>query len=130
MEKCIPIKSIENAGKIYFEVKQCDKERLVSADKVVSIHRTTNKFIPKFSETTVLFRLKGNLAKRYTLRENERLEINSEPDSIIVANKGENKEILFSRLLRYDTCCEIISPKNYREEMRQILVNMLANYGE
>lgn len=128
--ECIPVKITEDAGKNYFEIIQNNKEKLVSADKVVSIHGTNNKFIPKFSETTVLFKLKGNLAKRYTLRENERFEINNESNSIIVANKGENKEILFSRLLRYDTCCEIISPKSYREEMKQILINMLANYGE
>lgn len=128
--ECIPVKIISDAGKNYFEIIQNNKEKLISADKVVSIHGTNNKFIPKFSETTVLFKLKGNLAKRYTLRENERFEINNEPNSIIVANKGENKEILFSRLLRYDTCCEIISPKSYREEMKQILINMLANYGE
>lgn len=128
--ECIPVKMIEDAGKNYFEVIQCGKEKLVSADKVVSIHGTINKFNLKFSDTTVLFKLKGNLAKRYALRENERFEISNDPNCIIVANKGENKEILFSRLLRYDTCCEIISPKNYREEMKQILVNMLANYGE
>lgn len=129
--ECIPVKIVENSGKIYFEIiDDDDKDKLISADRIVSLRESKNRFSRKFSDTTVLFRLKGNLAKRYSLRENERLEINSEPDSIVVANKGENKEILFSRLLRYDTCCEIISPKSYREEMKQILKNMLANYGE
>ena len=131
VQECIPVKIVENSGKMYFEViDDDDKDKLISADRVVSLRESKNKFSRKIHDTTVLFRLKGNLAKSYSLRENERLEINSEPDSIVVANKGENKEILFSRLLRYDTCCEIISPKSYREEMKQILKNMLANYGE
>ena len=46
-----------------------------------------------------------------------------------VINRNENKELLLSRLLRYDDKCEIIQPKSYREEMKTIINDMLANYG-
>ena len=42
----------------------------------------------------------------------------------------QNKKDLLSRLLRYDKDCEILSPKSYRDEIKNILNNMLANYGE
>ena len=56
------------------------------------------------------------------------MEINSD-GSITVTNKNENKEILFSRLLRYDDKCELIRPIAYREEMKELINNMLENYG-
>ena len=46
-----------------------------------------------------------------------------------MSNRGENKEILFSRLLRYDDKCEILNPIEYREEMKRILSDALGNYG-
>ena len=87
------------------------------------------KFIPKFDNKAVVFVLKGDLAKKYTLRENEQLSQSLYENTITVSNRGESKEILLSRLLRYDDKCEIIHPKEYREEMKQILDNALKNYG-
>ena len=52
------------------------------------------------------------------------------PHYIKVSNVGEEKSELLSRLLRYDKDCEIISPRNYREEMKLIINSMLENYGE
>ena len=76
----------------------------------------------------VTFKLTGNLAKRYEARPNESVELS--PDgSLIVTNKNENKELLFSRLLRYDDKCEIIRPVAYREEMKELIDKMLQNYG-
>ena len=51
--ECIPVKIIEDAGKNYFEIIQDNKEKLVSADKVVSIRGTINKFNLKFSDEYV-----------------------------------------------------------------------------
>ncbi len=50
------------------------------------------------------------------------------PESITVINRGENKEDLFARLLRYDSSCEILQPAHYREEMKSLIEEMLRNY--
>ena len=52
------------------------------------------------------------------------------PEYITISNVGEDKDKLLSRLLRYDKYCEILKPIEYREEMKTIINDMLANYGE
>ena len=64
------------------------------------------------------------------MREHEQLLTDNRPEYITVSNTGENKAALLSRLLRYDTSCEIENPVNYRDEMKAILNNMLSSYGE
>ena len=88
------------------------------------------KFIATFNEQVVVFELKGALALRYNLRENERLVKPYDGTSITVSNQSDSKDVLLSRLLRYDDKCEIIHPKSYREEMAQIIDGALSNYGE
>ena len=126
---CTPLEIIQHAGKTFFNILDENGEKLYCTDKIISINILQDRITYKKEEITVLFKLRGGLAKRYTPRENETVEIDKEPDTILVANKGENKEILFARLLRYDSCCEIISPKSYRNEMKDLLKNMLSNYG-
>ncbi len=126
---CVPLKIAENNGKMFFNVFYKNKERMISMSRVSGIAVLSEKFVYNYNEPAVVFVLKGNLAERYTLRENESI-ISSEPGSITVSNKGDNKDILLARLLRYDDKCEILNPKPYRDEMIQILDNALKNYGE
>ncbi len=127
--ECIPLKMVENKGKTFFNIYYNNKERMVDSFRVSGIEILTQKFIQNFKDPSVIFVLKGDLAKRYTLRENEQL-LEQKTDTITISNRGENKDILFSRLLRYDDKCEIINPKIYRDEMIQILNETLQNYGE
>ena len=127
--ECIPHRMVENKGKTYFDVYCNGKERLIDSDRVSGIEVLTQKYVQNFQEISVIFELKGELACRYTLRENEQLVAKSKSGTITVSNRGENKEILFSRLLRYDDKCEILNPIEYREEMKRILSDALGNYG-
>ena len=130
LKEVIPLGIVHNNKRVFFNILNGDGEKLISLEKIIAIEKLTDRFTPKNQDITVLFKLTGGLAKRYTPREHETVEITSDPSSIVVANKGEHKEILFARLLRYDSCCEIISPKSYREEMKQLLKEMLSNYEE
>lgn len=125
---CIPVGIVENKGKTFFNIHLEEKEKLYVLDNIVGIEVLPQRFAKNYTGQVVVYTLTGNLAKRYELRENEQL-ISKEQDSITISNKGENKEILFSRLLRYDSSCEILHPKHYREEMKQLLNDMLKNYG-
>lgn len=130
IQDCIPIGVVENKDKTYFHVIYKNKEKMIDASRVSGIQVLGEKYIQNFSDQVVIFELKAPLAQRYNLRENERLMKNFDGHSITVSNHGESKEILFSRLLRYDDKCEIINPKSYREEMKQIISSALSNYGE
>jgi len=127
---CIPLGIVENKGKTYFNILNSkDKEKLILVDRICGIEVLDERFVKNYSGQVVVYQLKGDLSKRYDLRDNEQLVVR-EDNSITVSNKGENKEILFSRLLRYDSSCEILHPKHYREEMKNLLDEMLKNYGE
>lgn len=127
---CIPLKIAENKGKTFFNIFYKNKERMIASNRISGIEILSQKFTLNFSDQAVVFRLTDALAKRYSLRANEQLMISEDDGAIIVSNRGENKEILFSRLLRYDRYCEIISPKIYREEMKEILDNAISNYED
>lgn len=128
--ECIPVKMVVNNGKNFFHVIYKNKDRMVDMSRVSGIEVLNEKFIATFSDQVVVFELKGALAQRYNLRENERIIKPYDGNCITVSNQGDSKEILFSRLLRYDDKCEIIHPKSYREEMAQVINSALSNYEE
>ena len=128
--ECIPVKMAVNNGKNFFHVIYKNKDRMIDMSRVSGIEVLNEKFIATFSDQVVVFELKGALAQRYNLRENERIIKPYDGNCITVSNQGDSKEILFSRLLRYDDKCEIIHPKSYREEMAQVINSALSNYEE
>ncbi|MCQ2739064.1 MAG: hypothetical protein MJ237_02420 [bacterium] len=128
--ECIPIDLVLNNGKIFFNVYYNNKEKLISSSNVFYVEVLNDKFLPMNMDNTVIFKIKGELIKRYHLREHENIIEYNIPEFITIANRGEKKELLLTRLLKYDTLCEIISPKSYREEMKQIINDTLSNYGE
>ena len=129
--ECIPISMSENKGKTYFNIIYNGKEKSIDAERISGIEILDKRFKESEASTQlVVFTLKGDLSTRYTLREHEQLLTDNRPEYITVSNTGENKAALLSRLLRYDTSCEIENPVNYRDEMKAILNNMLSSYGE
>ncbi len=127
--ECIPAQIVNNK-KTYFKIIADGEEKLVLTEKIAGIEILDKRFgMFGNNEQEVIFKLTGGLAKRYSMRENEEL-IDKPSGGIVISNKGENKEALFMRLLRYDSCCEIIKPLEYRDEMKQIINDTLSNYGE
>lgn len=126
--ECIPLGITQKKGKNCFNVIHNGKEKTISVERISGIEMMDEKFEHDSSQE-VIFRITGGLAQRYSLRENEKIITNELPDNIVVSNIGESKEELFARLLRYDTCCEILYPVHYREEMKTLIDEMLDNYG-
>ena len=128
--ECIPIKITEVKGKTYFNVFYKNRERMIDSARVSGLEVMKQKFLQNFNDESVIFLIRDDLASRYDLRENEQYTKTDRIGWKAISNRGENKEVLLSRLLRYDDKCEIISPKTYRNEMKQILNDALNNYGE
>ena len=129
--ECIPNKINIYKGKKCLNIHYKDKEKNLSLDRIAGIELLGKIFSASNTpDERVTFILTGQLAQRYSLREHEIIIQNKLPEYIKVLNEGEEKDKLLSRLLRYDKCCEIVSPKNYRDEMKYIIDKMLENYGE
>lgn len=128
--ECIPLEILQEKDKVYFNVLVENKEMKILVDRVIGIEILDVKFNSNLADRTVVYKLTGGLAKRYTLREHEVLLADNLPNDIVISNKGESQEVLFSRLMRYDKDCEIISPIDYRNNMIKIINKTLANYGE
>ena len=76
---------------------------------------------------TVLFKLKNRLAKSYILKKGETV-LEMGKDYLIVSNKGEDKELLTRRLMRYYDQCEILYPKTFRKNFVDIIDAMEKLY--
>lgn len=125
---CIPIAIVESRGKKYFSVFYKGKEKNISIDRISGIEVLGKRFDEEYTGQNIVFKITGELAKRYTLRENEQVIFENDEYKTI-SNRGEQKDVLFSRLLRYDSSCEVLMPQNYREDMAKLLKSMLRNYG-
>ena len=129
--ECTPLEIVEYKNKTCFKIIHKNKERNISIERVSGLELLGKRFsFEDYSGETVIFKLTGALAQRYDLRENEKVLEKKLPECIKISNIGENKEELLTRLLRYGKNCEILSPSSYRNEIKNILHNMLANYGE
>ena len=86
--KCTPLEIVQGNKRPYFKVLYENKEKLISIDRILGIKILNERFCTNYSNQTILFKLRGGLSKRYTLREHEKL-VNSNSNEIIVSNKGE-----------------------------------------
>lgn len=99
----------------------------IAIPNIISIAVNPRRTIPYDNVTTIVFKLKGRLAKTYQLKTNEKLDSKTE-DSMIVINTGEPRDKLFARLMRYADLCEIVSPKYIRDDMEDMINETLNNY--
>lgn len=129
---CIPISVTKNKdGRNSLNVKYNNKNKSIYLDRITGIILLDKRYSAyKGEDKTVIFKLTGELAKRYTLRENEQMTFNNLPEYIVINNRGENREELLHRLLRYDSDCEILNPCAIREDMKTLIEKTLKNYEE
>ena len=128
--ECIPVSMEERDGIEWFNIIYKGKNKSIRVERVSGVEILDKTFgTNEFWGQKVLYKLTGDLAKRYIIREDEEIVMQKLPEYVTVANTTESKEELFTRFLRYDSSCEIISPQSYRDEMKALLNNMLRNYG-
>ena len=101
----------------------------IALPNILSINVMPNRSASYESPTTVVFKLKGRLAKTYRLKDGEKLQDIKNGD-IIVSNSGEPLDKLFSRLMRYADLCEIITPKFIRNDMANLINDTLKLYED
>lgn len=100
----------------------------INFNSIIKIDQLPLKSNPVGMFSSVTFCIKDRLAKSYKLHESEKLlQVNPDGSSIIL-NQKEDRILLLKRLMRYGEYCEIISPKDFREEMKQTIRKTLQNY--
>jgi len=95
---------------------------------ILSIEQLPNIANKMATTTTVVYKLKNRLAKTYKLKENEMTDGLNENEELIVINKDESWDKLLCRLMRYTYNCEVLTPKNFREEMIKLLNETINKY--
>ncbi|RAI15093.1 MAG: hypothetical protein DKM22_06300 [Candidatus Melainabacteria bacterium] len=124
----IAIKCYEN--NIFFNVYCSSKGRSydLKIDEVKIIEQlpvTNNGALINYN---ILFKLKGRLASGYVLKNGERIIESLDNGEIIVLNNKEPENSLLKRLMRYGILCEVISPSDTRNNMKNLIQNTINLY--
>lgn len=130
--KCTPKEVLYDCKDAYLQVHDIVKHvnREIPVSSILAIIKLPTLAGNKELNTTVVFKLKNRLAKIYRLKEGETTKGLNEDNELVVVNNAESHDKLLHRLLRYMDNCEIISPKNFREEMIKLLSETIDNYKE
>lgn len=127
--KCKPKEITYDVKTAYLNVYDIVKKENIeiALPNILSIKILPNRSSGYESTTTVVFKLKGRLAKIYKLKDGEKLQ-DKKDGEIIISNSGEPLDKLFSRLMRYADLCEIITPKFIRSDMINLINDTLRLY--
>ena len=127
--KCKPKEITYDVKTAYLNVYDIVKKENIeiALPNILSINVLPNRSSNYESTTTVVFKLKGRLAKIYKLKDGEKLQ-DKKDGEIIISNSGEPLDKLFSRLMRYADLCEIITPKFIRNDMINLINDTLRLY--
>jgi len=98
-------------------------ENIISIEKMPQIANNIEM------SQTVVYKLKGKLAKTYKVKENEYSNGTDDEGNLIIVNKNEPFNNLIKRLMRYTYSCEVVSPKTVREMMIEAINKTIKNYG-
>ena len=127
---CTPKEVTYNNKNAYLVIYKTNTKILeeIPINKIISIQQMPTQKDSHITSTTVAFRLKGRLAKAYTLKDGEYISEYGEDGSILVINRNEPTERLLSRLMKYDYNCIIEYPKDLKRKMQEKINDTLKNY--
>ncbi len=101
----------------------------IPVESILSINLISkNQKIKSKKCTAVKFKLRGNLAKSYKLREWEQSEGYDENGWLTIINSGEDFAELANRLFKYNINCVVISPKYLKTQVSKMIDETLKNY--
>ena len=125
-----PIEFTYKNLKLVLIVNHYDERKKIAYSDIENVNTSMIKISSNVSQTTVVFKLKNILAKRYTLKHGEKLVATDADGSISILNKSEDKVSLLNRLLKYGDLCEVMTPRGYRKDMKNLIDKTLENYGK
>lgn len=97
----------------------------IPVKNILKIKKENNLLLNSQKEN-IIFEVYGRLKDTYSLKENERI-IDFDDEKIVVLSKENNEYKLFKRLLKYDSNCKILYPKEKIEHFKKIIKKSLDN---
>ena len=128
--KCVPKEVLYDSKTAYLQVYDTAKNEKfdIPIPDILSISKLPQKASSVEAVTTIVYKLKGRLAKTYKLKENEYSRGFDDDGNQIIVNKGEPVDRLLCRLMKYSYNCEIQAPKILRNTMKNLINDTLKNY--
>lgn len=125
-----PHEIIYRGNEIYISVYNPISAQIqyINFNTILKVEQLPSKSNSTSMVSSVTFRIKDRLAKAYKLHNGEKLLQIKSDGSAIILNQGEDRMLLLKRLMRYGENCEVISPKDLRTEMKQMIATTLSNY--
>lgn len=120
---------IENKNNVFllFCEKNKTRNKKINISSILEITQTPEMVSNTiFSQDEVVFRLYGRLAKSYKLKTGEKT-LDFSAGYMTVLNKGEDKELLLNRLLKYGENCKIIKPQSLKDDFLALTDKILEN---
>jgi len=96
---CEPVSIFCEESILGFIISDTDARKKVLYSDVEELKISSKKINKAVSQSPVVFKLKNNLAQRYTLRPDEKIVSTEFDGSISVSNRTEDKDSLLKRLL-------------------------------
>ncbi len=129
---CVPVELKYLKRKICFVVHshQDGFNIDIPINRIISVKQLPTQSTCCGVSTTIVYKIKGDLAKSYRLKDFETLQNTDEDGNLVIASKGEDFNSLIARLMRYNDNCEIISPKAIKEYMVEVIDKMLSRYDD
>ena len=121
------IKFAKNGVFLFAKDKNLKNSRHIKINNLENIKPDKTKNLKFKIKEGVNFKIKENLIKNYILKRGEIANyINNEA---IITNTYEEKEEVFSRLLKYGTKAEILTPEREKRQFIQKLKSLIEHYS-
>lgn len=121
------IKFAKNGVFLFAKDKNLKNSRHIKINNLENIKPDKTKNLKFKIKEGVNFKIKENLIKNYILKRGEIANyINNET---IITNTYEEKEEIFSRLLKYGTKAEILTPEREKRQFIQKLKSLIEHYS-
>jgi predicted DNA-binding transcriptional regulator YafY len=122
-----PHEVMEKRGKLFLlglEQRTYEK-KMINLERIVDVRQLPSKMKRSISEMTVRFELYGRLAETYRPYGDEKIIFRTAARIQVKAQVRETSGLI-SRLLKYGSACQVLSPAMVREAMRD---RIEAMYG-
>ncbi|MBQ3641494.1 hypothetical protein II906_06195 [bacterium] len=133
ISSCIAeLKEITERNGIYYltcKVPSIGRNKNINVDNIISVNEEHQKARNMEHSNTIIFEVYGRLIPLYKLRPSEKI-LTFNDDKMVISNMGEDKDLLFKRLIRYGENCKIILPEPVRVEFVNFTSQIIRNLEE
>ncbi len=119
------IKSQDKSFLVFYNPK-AGRNKKINIESIISINQMPTKAAEQNCLNSIVFEIYGRLVHSYKLKKEEHV-LNVSNNCLTVSNRGEDKDALLLRLLKYGENCKILRPQDAKEEFIALTDKILKN---